>query len=166
MFEQSAMNVFFIATCPAIGSGAGRRPSDRVHAPFILSLSLSLSVSLSMSVSLSLFVLKLSWELAVVATVSVHSSVCGIYNSHTHTDRQTKALPLNWAAVAPAQRCHIWFLLEAASEIGAFNVCLLPFTLTAPSARPLADHKSTRSAVDVSVYKLNISQTLTLECLF
>lgn len=44
MFEQSAMNVFFIATCPAIGSGAGRRPSDRVHAPFTLSVPVSVHV--------------------------------------------------------------------------------------------------------------------------
>lgn len=157
MFEQSAMNVFFIATCPAIGSGAGRRPRDILSScpcrcpcpcPCLCPCPCSCSSCLG------------SWRLWLLS-VCTHQCVV-----RTHTQSQTKALPLNWAAVAPAQRCHIWFLLEAASEIGAFNVCLLPFTLTAPSARPLADDKSTRSAVDVSVYKLNISQTLTLECLF
>lgn len=50
MFEQSAMNVFFIATCPAIGSGAGRRPSDRVHAPFSFSVPVSVHVSVHVRV--------------------------------------------------------------------------------------------------------------------
>lgn len=115
MFEQSAMNVFFIATCPAIGSGAGRRPRDSLCScpclcpcpcpclcPFLCPCPCSCSSCLG------------SWRLCQCALISV-------WYTHTHTQSQTKALPLNWAAVAPAQRCHIWFLLEAASEIGAFN---------------------------------------------